>query len=160
MSLLWTTAAMFGKDSDVFYHPNYHSLTPSKTTDLPVRFEYDHTDSAWKAKLPSDHPGHEKHGWLAGYAKVEDKDLPDDHPEDPGGYTTHIHMVETNPGYAGHNVGKALLEHVIRQSGHHGVTHGGFSEAGAKMWNDVTGEKQRRSTQIIGNPKRDWRWAV
>lgn len=165
MSLLWTRA-VFGQDSEVYYHPAPYSLTPSQTTDLPIRFDFEPKgrpeDGAgtWKARLPSDHPGHEQHGWLAGYADVQGKDLPEDHPEDPGGYTTHIKMIETNPGYSGHGVGKALLEHVIRNSGYRGVTHGGLTESGARMWNSVTGEDQRASTELVGDRHRDWRWAV
>lgn len=160
MSLLWAQANMFGKDSDVYYHPDPQSLTPSQTTDLPVRFEHDHHDGAWKAKLPDGHPGTKEHGYLAGYAKVDIKDLPEDHPDDPGGYTHHIKMIEVNPGYAGHHVGKALLEHVIRQAGYRGVSHGRFTHEGAHMWNSVTGENQRGGEQLIGDRKRNWRWAV
>lgn len=163
MSLLWVDAAAFAQPSAVYHHPHPQSLTPSKTTDLPVSFHYDQTgptSGIWKATLPGDHPGHQQHGWMAGYAHVEEHDLPEDHPDDPGGYTTHIKMIENNPGYSGHGVGKALLEHVIRQSGHRGVTHGGFTPEGATMWNSVTGQNVHASTALVGDRKRDWRWAV
>ena len=144
MSLLWAKVAAFDNDERLPINIEGESVPPRKPGYL------------WTARVPHDHPLAKEHGTLAGYAHVEQK--PD--PDDPGGYVHHIHMLEVNPGYAHQGVGSRLLQHVIRKADYDsGVSHDGFTPAGARLWQSVTGEEIDPTRKADLNNKRTWRYA-